>query len=342
MLIHVNLTQNSYDIIVEHGCLGRSSRYLKLDRKVLIVTDSGVPSEYAKCIAKSCMAPYIEVVTQGESSKSIENWEKLLKKMIEYGFTRTDCVVAVGGGVVGDLAGFVAASYMRGVDFYNVPTTLLSQVDSSVGGKVAVNVGQIKNIVGTFYQPKAVLIDLDVLSTLPSRQISNGLAESLKMALTSDKSLYEVFRDGDAFEQLDRIVEDSLKIKIGIVEKDEKETSLRRVLNFGHTLGHGIEAQSGLSGLYHGECVALGMIPMCGDELRDEVKGILKRLNLPTSFDGDLDVISEYVSHDKKCDGSYISVVTVDHPGSYTIEKIPFEMWKSTVSERTNNFSGGY
>lgn len=338
MVLKVNLPQNSYDIIMRRGCIGSCNELLNLNRKVLIVTDNGVPAEYSDTVAKASLSPYVQVIPQGENSKSIENWKMLLNKMIEYGFTRTDCVVAVGGGVVGDLAGFVAASYMRGVDFYNIPTTVLSQVDSSVGGKVAVNLGSVKNIVGAFYQPKRVLIDIDVLKTLPPRQISNGLAEALKMSLTSDKELFEIFRKGQAISRLEKVIADSLKIKIDVVERDEKENSLRRVLNFGHTLGHGIEAQNGFGELYHGECVGLGMIAMCSDEVRPLVVKALKNLNLPTTFKGNMEKIMELVAHDKKCDGKSISVVSVDKPGSFSIDKISFDDWKQLVIQRMKNF----
>jgi 3-dehydroquinate synthase len=157
MILHLDLKENGYDIVLERGALSRAGEVLNLDRKVLVVTDSGVPAQYAKTVAAQCKDAVIVTVPQGETSKCFATFEMLCKKLLEGGFTRTDCVIAVGGGVVGDLVGFVAASYMRGVDFYNIPTTLLSQVDSSVGGKVAVDLGNVKNTVGAFYQPKKVL-----------------------------------------------------------------------------------------------------------------------------------------------------------------------------------------
>ncbi|MBR3961609.1 MAG: iron-containing alcohol dehydrogenase, partial [Clostridia bacterium] len=166
MIINVELRENSYNIVIERGALNKFNELISTDRKVLIVTDSGVPAQYAKSVARNVKDGHIVTIPQGESSKSIDNLQFLCKKMLELGFTRKDCVVAVGGGVVGDLAGFAASVYMRGIDFYNVPTTVLSQVDSSVGGKVAVNFEGIKNILGAFYQPKMVIIDPDVLDTL--------------------------------------------------------------------------------------------------------------------------------------------------------------------------------
>jgi 3-dehydroquinate synthase len=251
--------------------------------------------------------------------------------MLQAGFTRTDCVVTVGGGVVGDLAGFAAASFMRGVDFYNIPTTVLSQVDSSVGGKVAIDLDHIKNCVGAFHQPKAVLIDPEVLNTLPPRQISNGLAEAVKMAVTFDESLLELFEADDYFSHIEQIIAASLRIKAAVVKADEKESGLRRVLNFGHTIGHGIETAAGLDALYHGECVALGMLPMCSEELRPRVRAILQRLQLPTSCKVDPEAVWDAMLHDKKLSGQTITVVYAPKAGSFRLHAMPIADLKETV-----------
>lgn len=325
MNIRVNLGEHSYDIIFKRGCLKNCASLLNLGRKVFIVTDSGVPEIYAKTVLAQCSDGYIYTVPKGEGSKSIETFKELLTKMLELGFSRKDCVVAVGGGVVGDLAGFTAASFMRGIDFYNIPTTVLSQVDSSIGGKTAVNLGNIKNIVGAFYQPKRVLIDPEVLSTLPERQISNGLAEALKMSLTSDNELFDIFENGNIMENLDDIIVKSILIKKNVVEQDEKEAGLRRILNFGHTIGHAIESEEELNGLYHGECVALGMIPMCGEELRERVVNILHKLNLPSSLDFNEKTAMAALSHDKKSEKSSVKVTKVNAPGEFISAEMQFD-----------------
>ncbi len=322
MTLTVTFPHTHYDIVVERGSLKHAAKYLNLHRRVLIVTDSGVPKEYAQTIAALSKDPIIVTVNEGEESKSLASYETLLKTMLQSHFTRKDCVVAVGGGVVGDLAGFTAASYMRGVDFYNIPTTLLSQIDSSIGGKTAINFGGIKNIVGAFYQPKLVLIDPDLLKTLPQRQLANGLAEALKMSLTFDKDLFSLFETGEIEASLDEIIIRSLLIKKDIVEKDEKEAGLRRVLNFGHTVGHGIESENEKHGLYHGECVALGMIPMCSNEVKCRLLPILERLSLPTKADFDPENALAAMLHDKKADGNAVSVVTVETIGSFTIKQL--------------------
>ena len=333
MVLHLNLPTGGYPIYIERGALDRAGELFSLDRRVLVVTDSGVPADYARRVAAQCYEAHIITVPKGEGSKSLATLEILLDAMLQNGFGRTDCVVAVGGGVVGDLSGFAASTFMRGIDFYNIPTTVLSQVDSSIGGKVAVNFGGVKNIVGAFYQPKAVIIDPDVLSTLPKRQIANGLAEAVKMALTSDSELFEIFERGDALQNIDTVIERSLRIKKSVVEEDEKESGIRRILNFGHTLGHGIEAES-FENLYHGECVALGMIPMCAPDVRARLIAVLQSIGLPTQMEGDLETILQLTMHDKKCEGTSVNVVFVDAVSSYRIEKMPLSEWQQYIREQ--------
>ena len=329
--LRVELGEDSYDIFIERGILKRAGKLLNLERRVLIVTDDGVPGKYALAVAAQCKSPVIVTLKQGEVSKNVENLQMLWSKMLENDFTRSDCVVAVGGGVIGDMAGFCAATYMRGVDFYNLPTTLLSQVDSSIGGKVAVDFGGIKNVVGSFYQPKRVLIDPDVLKTLPPRQIANGMAEVIKVAMTSSADLFFLLEKGNFEEHIEEIIEQALLIKKYVVEQDEKENGLRRILNFGHTLGHGIESESGLAGLYHGECVALGMIPMCAESARKRLLSVLESLKLPTVVEGDLETILNISAHDKKRRGNNISVIWVDEIGSCEILKMPMEEYKIMI-----------
>ena len=333
MTLSMNLGENSYDIIIEHGAIQKASEYLNLNRKVLVVTDDGVPSAYADTIAAQCKSAVKIVVPQGEDSKGFPTFEKLCLTMLENGFTRTDAVVAVGGGVVGDLSGFAAASFMRGIDFYNIPTTLLSEVDSSIGGKTAINLGGVKNIIGAFHQPKRVMIDPDVLKTLPPRQIANGLAEAIKMAATFDADLFRLLETEDIVENLDTIIERSLMIKKSVVECDEKESGLRRVLNFGHTIGHGIESYEDLHGLYHGECVALGMIPMCKGEVRERILAVLKKAGLPTDLHFDADRVYEAVTHDKKADGDKIHLIYAPEIGSYEMKKVSLTEFRQTIKE---------
>ncbi len=328
MILNVNLKTQSYDVIVQEGALDDIAALLDLDRKVLVVTDDGVPKEYAQKVATSAKESVVAVLKSGEESKNFDNFKALLSLMLTHSFTRNDCVVAVGGGVVGDIAGFAAACYMRGIDFYNVPTTLLSQIDSSVGGKTAIDFEGVKNVVGAFYQPKRVVIDTSVLATLDKRQLASGLAEAIKMSLTSDKELFELIENCADLEEVKRnlpkIIERSLLVKIGVVEKDEKEGGLRRVLNFGHTVGHAIEsAEKGR--LLHGECVALGMLPMCEKGVRARLEKVLEKCGLPHKITWDCDELREYISHDKKANEGGVCIVKVKEVGSFEFENAKVE-----------------
>ena len=317
----INLSDRSYDIHIGKNILSLADEYFNLDRKVAIVTDSGVPEIYSKTIAALSKEAKIITFPKGEKNKNINTYAFILEQMLDFGLQRKDAVIAVGGGVCGDMAGFAASTFMRGIDFYNVPTTLLSQVDSSIGGKTAIDFCNVKNIVGSFYQPKGVLIDTEVLKTLDKRQFSQGLAEVVKMSLTSDKKLFEALEGGLWKENIDEVIARALKIKKDVVEKDERESSLRKVLNFGHTFGHGIES---LGELYHGECVALGMIPMSSKEVQKRLIPLLEKMDLPTSFNTDLNKAFDFMLHDKKGDGEKTSVIFVDSIGNFRMENIPF------------------
>ena len=335
MELTVRLPEREYKITVGGGALSEINKHFNLERKAFIVTDSGVPREYAEKVLTACKSGMIYTVPMGEGSKSIATLEAVLTAMLDFKMTRTDCVVAVGGGVVGDLAAFAAASYMRGIDFYNVPTTLLAAVDSSIGGKCGVNLSGVKNAVGAFYQPRGVLVDTKTFKTLTSRLFAEGLAEAIKMALTSDEELFETLSECDVNDSnIEDIIIRSLRIKADVVMKDEKETGLRKILNFGHTLGHCIEACEGLSGLYHGECVALGMLPLCEDNVRDILKATLERHGLKTAWQGDIDKALSYVSHDKKSDGGTLSVITVAKIGECEIKKMTTDEFKKLIKER--------
>ncbi len=223
----MNLGERSYDIILKNGALENLYQFARLDRKVAVVTDSGVPAEYAQRVADQCRESTIITVPQGEASKSFKILETVLRQMLEFNMGRGDLVVAVGGGVVGDLAGFAAAIYMRGIDFINCPTTTLSMIDSSIGGKTAVDLGDTKNIVGAFWQPKLVIVDPATLSTLPRRHYINGLAEAVKAGLLADPELFAIFEKGDIDTQISEIIYRSLRFKKNVVERDAQGPELR-------------------------------------------------------------------------------------------------------------------
>ncbi len=323
-MLTVKTSMGNYDIILERGVIGDIKPYCDINKRALIVTDSGVPEEYSKSVASQFKESIIKTIPQGEKSKSFDTYKELLELMSENEFSRSDCVVAVGGGVVGDLSGFTAATYMRGIDFYNIPTTLLSQVDSSIGGKTAIDFGGYKNTVGAFYQPKAVLIDPNVLRTLSERQFNNGLAESIKMAATSDKVLFEILENDNAYEKIDTVIERSLKIKRAVVEEDEKETGLRRVLNFGHTAAHAIETATGLGDLLHGECVAIGMLAFSSCEVRERLVKVESKYKKPDDIRFSSDELLSALRHEKKADSKGVNAVYVNEIGSFEFKFVEF------------------
>jgi len=321
-VLRVNTQSRQYDVHFCRGGIAAVGQIFDLDRKVLVVTDDGVPPQYASCVAGQCRHAVIITVPQGEHSKSFDTLQLLLRAMQENHFDRTSCVVAVGGGVVGDLAGFAAGMYMRGVSFYNIPTTTLSQIDSSVGGKTAINFGGIKNNIGSFYQPEGVLIDADLTKTLDRRQFASGLAEALKMGCIYDKELFDLFLQPEL--NLDLILYKSVKDKAQIVSMDEKEHGLRKILNFGHTIGHGYEAvsefkQTDVPPLTHGECVGLGMLAVSEGELREMLKGILQKMGLPVTCNLDKNAVYEAVTLDKKKSGDEIDLIAVNEIGKALI-----------------------
>ena len=322
--IKMNLSPE-YTIYVKSGSLSDAKKILGIKGKAIILTDSGVPKEYAEAVKTSVGNAKIVTFPSGEKTKSIKYFTILLEKMLEENLTREDSLIAVGGGVCGDLGGFAAASYMRGISFYNIPTTLLSQLDSSVGGKTGINLSSTKNIIGAFYQPKGVLIDTDTLKTLPKRQIKAGLAEAIKMALTSDDELFSDFEGGKFKDgNFDELITRAVTIKKNVVELDEKESGLRRVLNFGHTLGHGIEASS-RGKLFHGECVALGILPMCSEDLRKRVISVYEKYGIKANYAYDLDASLSYVKNDKKARGDRVRAIFVDTPGEFYEKELTFE-----------------
>ena len=320
MLIPLALKENSCDIVLERGCLAEAGRLLDLKRRVLIVTDTGVPAEYPRMLSAQCAESVTVTLPEGEDSKSTDHFLLLLRRMLSEGFTRGDCVAAVGGGMPGDVAGFASACYMRGIDFYNIPTTLLAQVDSSVGGKTAIDLDGIKNVIGAFHQPRRVLIDPDTLGTLPDRQWSNGLAEAVKMALCFDAEGFSLFERSDPRVHVTEIIERALRVKTRVVEQDEKDQGLRQTLNFGHTLGHGIESLHGENGLLHGECVALGMLPMCGEAVRERLRAVLEKLGLPTRGAAPASAVMRALLHDKKMKNGAVSAILCDEIGTCRVQ----------------------
>ncbi|MHC4267120.1 MAG: 3-dehydroquinate synthase [Planctomycetota bacterium] len=271
--IFVDLGKDSYNIIIDKGILNQVGTLISKTispRKAIIVTDKIVGPLYGKIVLDSLSKCEFDVklvsLALGEEQKSIEKAEEFYEHLFDHEMDRKSLIVALGGGVLGDLAGFVAATFMRGIPFVQIPTTLLAQVDSSIGGKVAVNHPRGKNMIGCFYQPKAVYIDTDTLRTLPKEEITAGMVEVIKYGMIKDAAFFEyIEKHLDVIMTLDdtaleNIIYNSCKTKANVVELDEKEEGIRAILNYGHTIGHALEALTSYKKYRHGDAVAIGMI----------------------------------------------------------------------------------
>lgn len=330
MLYNIKMKDHQYDVVIERNILDNVESYLELNRKVLIVTDDGIPSTYIDKVLSKCKQGYVYTIKQGEASKNFQNFENILNYLIENKFIRTDCIVAIGGGVVGDLAGFCASVYMRGITFYNIPTTLLSQVDSSVGGKTAIDKCGIKNIVGAFYPPHKVLIDPNVLKTLDKRQLLSGLVEAIKMGATSDKQLFNLIKNSNDLEKdIDEIIIKAIKVKKEVVEIDPNEKGLRKILNFGHSVGHAIESSGKFNDYLHGECVGIGMLYFSSNTVKQEILNVLNKYHLPVKVDIDKDELLNYILLDKKRTTDYLSIIYVNEIGTCEIKNEKIENIKN-------------
>ena len=316
----------TYPIYIEEGCIKHLKEHINLNRKVMIITDENIPDEYIEIVKKQCAEAYVYISISGEEAKSLENYQYICEYMLECQMSRADLIIAIGGGVIGDLSGFVAATYMRGIEFVNIPTTTLSQIDSSIGGKVAVNLGLTKNIIGAFYPPIAVFIDFETLKSLPKRHYYNGLVEALKAGLIYDPTIFELFKSDDIDEHLPEIIYKSLVVKKTIVEEDEFEMGIRKILNFGHTIGHGLESYFNLHDLLHGEAVALGMLyVLTNEDIRKEVVNIYQKLHLPINVTYDTNEVYQYIINDKKAKHGKLSLIKVDEIGKAYIEETLLE-----------------
>lgn len=341
-IINVKIPEREYKIYIEKGLLSKCAELLTpfaAGKKAAVITDSNVDPLYSETVLKELQSagakPFKIVVEAGEGSKSLSVFEDVCNTILENDFSRSDCVVALGGGVVGDLSGFVASTLLRGVSLIQIPTSLLSQVDSSVGGKTAVNLQAGKNLVGTFYQPKLVLIDMDTLTTLPEREVACGMAEIIKYAAIRDAKMGEELLSGN-FDMAD-IIGRCCKIKADIVVNDETDHGERMLLNFGHTIGHAVENYYGYGTLSHGAAVAIGMCIMTEYAEKmgytekgtlETIKALNKKYNLPIECEHRNSLITA-ATHDKKSVGDSINIVLVKKMGEGYYMKVP----KSTLAE---------
>jgi 3-dehydroquinate synthase len=341
--VRVNLADRSYDVVVANGLLATAGKLIAEAapgvRRIAVVSDTNVAPHHAGVLFESIAAAGIpaslHTVPAGEASKSMANVETLCREMIRDGHDRRSLVVALGGGVVGDLAGFVAAVFHRGIPFVQVPTTIVSQVDSSVGGKTGVNAPEGKNLIGAFHQPVLVLVDPETLRTLPDREYREGFAEAIKHAAIRDAAMLDELTTIDPAKRdvPPALLARNIAIKARIVEADETETlDIRALLNFGHTIGHGIEAAVPYGKLLHGEAISLGMRAALDLSVRhaglpradaEKVLSLLEKFGLPLVLPEDIptDRVMEKLTRDKKFDAGAVRFVVLPHAGEARVSR---------------------
>jgi len=353
----VALPGREYDILIERGLLAQAGERVRAvvpkAAKIAVVSDSNVVPLYSKTVLDSLTANRFEVelfpVPAGEESKNASQLSDLWESFMDFGLTRTDAVVALGGGVVGDLAGFAAATILRGVAFIQIPTTLLAQVDSSVGGKVAVDLEHGKNLAGAFYQPRLVLMDPDALDTLPLPVFMAGMAEVVKYGCIWDKDFFEFLAARPSREALtvdmERVLYTCCEIKRQVVMKDERDTGPRMILNFGHTLGHAYELAGRYAEWSHGEAVAAGMcaaarigvgLGVTPPDVPGRILNICAALGLPTRISCAMDHYAAAIGLDKKSAGEDITLILLDKIG----HAVPHKIGRDRLLEQLESFLG--
>ncbi|MDD2955994.1 MAG: 3-dehydroquinate synthase [Oscillospiraceae bacterium] len=342
-------TGRPYEIRIEKGLLAQTGALLRPQfrgQNLAVISDSRVAELYLKPLLDSLEAagfgrPATFSVPQGEESKSLQMTSILYNFLAERHIRRSDCLIALGGGVVGDLTGFVASTFCRGMSFVQVPTTLLAQIDSSVGGKTAVNLPAGKNMVGTFWQPSLVVCDPDTLDTLPEDIFAAGVAEALKYGMIRDEKLFDLLALDGAREHIEEVISRCVTIKREIVQNDERDTGERMLLNFGHTLGHGVESGSHYA-LSHGFSVAIGMNMivkasvargLTAPSVLERLEKGCRRYGLPTFYDGDLERVLEICRSDKKSEAGSLKAILLHSLGDGYIQPFSFEEFESFVRE---------
>lgn len=348
MELKVDLKDRSYPIIIEKGLINRVSEEIRKvykGKKIFIITDDNVNKYYGGKISEELKKNDFEVkllaLKPGEETKNFNTLPIVYNELLDFNLTRSDLIIALGGGVIGDLAGFVASTYLRGVDFVQIPTSLLAQVDSSVGGKVAVDLDRGKNLVGSFYHPKCVLIDPEVLNTLDNRFFIDGMAEVIKYGCIKDKQFFDYLEKMENNQQLinnmEVVIHKCCDIKRQVVENDEKDKGERMLLNFGHTLGHAIEQYYNYTKYSHGEGVAIGIyvISKISEEkgltkkgTSQRIKDILVKYNLPYELDVNIEETLEAINLDKKKLGNDLNVIILKEIGNSEIYKTTAEFFK--------------
>lgn len=325
--ITVQTKLSEYDVIIEEDAINNINKFINIENKVFIITDKNVEKHYLNKIKDQFDSVFSYTINPGEESKSLTTVEDIIVSMQKANIVRSDYIIALGGGVVGDLAGFIASIYMRGISYINIPTTTLSQIDSSVGGKVAVNFNEIKNFVGNFYNPKLVIIDPLTLLTLDERNYNAGLIEAVKMGITSSRDLFNEFLNESL--NINEIIYKAVNVKKAIVEADQFDNGIRNILNFGHTLAHAFEMKYEI---IHGEAVLYGMLyEDVSDEIKERLLTIRDRFKIDQEVKISLDLI-DYMLLDKKINDDNINLIKVEKIGEGEVVTYPLTYLKELLS----------
>ena len=330
-IIKIHSKRKDYEVRFNTKLVELLNSELESEKEYFVVIDSKLVDKYQKIISSVASKAIIYPLEAGENAKSLSTYEKITNFMLEKCVSKSFTLVAFGGGTIGDLVGYLAATYKRGVNYINIPTTTLAIVDASIGGKNAINMGEIKNALGTIYPPSKILVGTDVLDTLDERNINNGLFESLKMGLSLDKELFELFENAEEKKYLNEVIYRSILAKKEVVEKDEDEISYRKILNFGHTFGHAIEMLTE-GKLLHGEAIANGMLIVSKNkEYYSTLVDIITRLNCPIVSSFDIEKVISKIKNDKKIDKGNLDLITVPEVGKAEIKNITLDELRKVV-----------
>lgn len=342
--VHISTANSNYNVIIEKNSINKCGEYIRQTssaQSTIIATDNNVAALYLDKVVESLkisgFTVYPYVFPAGESSKNIDTFKDLLEFAIDNNIKRNDIFISLGGGVVGDICGFAASVYMRGCSYVHIPTTIISQTDSSIGGKTGINLNSYKNIIGAFHSPKLVITDTNLLNTLPQKEFSSGMAEVIKYACIKSSELFTLLEKDDL--DFDSIISKCVEIKHNIVSIDEFDYGERMILNFGHTIGHAIEKITNYE-ITHGEAVAIGMniITKASENHGLTETGTFKKLyslckkyNLPCDFDIDINTLINTINNDKKSTQNFINTIFIEKIGKAFIKKLTFNELKEML-----------
>lgn len=325
MDIEIKSSIKKYLVHIKNQSIKNIDSLVDQHRQYIVISEDGIPNQYYQTLKEKLNCNRV-MFKQGESQKNVQTYLEIIQKLDELKTDKSICLIALGGGVVTDLTGFIAATYFRGIDYISIPTTLLAQIDASIGGKTGINHLENKNMLGQIYPPLKVIIDPQTLNTLSNRHLNNGIAEMIKYGLIGSKDILKTLENDDWINHMDKLIYQSIKIKKTYVEHDEYDQSIRHILNFGHTIGHALESYYQYNKYLHGEAIAIGMVMMVkSTSIRKTLIQLLKRFNLPTGDGVDLQKLLPFMLKDKKRQTNHIDLICLKEIEKPYIEPVHIE-----------------